>query len=278
MLKEEKSCKIIEHFVPPNQKIIGIMKMLLLTFRKLISDCDNYEITKTLGRGKYSDVYEGIDSKTNKQVVLKILKPVRKVKINREIRILQILKGGPHIVELLEKCLDQATSTPSLIFEYVSSTNLKQIMHSLNLNEIKHYMYQVFLALDYCHSRGIMHRDIKPMNIIVDTTSKQLKVIDWGLSEFYHLDKELNTRVSSRPYKSPELLLGYQLYDFSMDIWSVGCMFAAIIFKKDHFFLGKDNGDQLVKIVSFLGSSDFFDFLKKYDIKVDPGEYPLYKK
>ena len=179
---------------------------------------------------------------------------------------------------MIDKCLDPATSTPSLIFEYVSSTNLKQIMHNLSMNDIKLYIHQVFQALDYCHSRGIMHRDIKPMNIIVDTESKKLKVIDWGLSEFYHLNKELNTRVSSRPYKSPELLLGYPMYDFSMDIWSVGCMFAAIIFKKDHFFLGKDNGDQLVKIVSFLGSSDFFDFLKKYDIKVDPGEYPLYKK
>ena len=278
MLKEKKSYNNIEHFVPQNLKITGTMKILSLIFRKFIRDCDNYEIMKTLGRGKYSDVYEGIDSKTNKPIVIKILKPVRKVKINREIRILQLLKGGPNIVELIDSCIDQATSTPSLIFEYVSPKNLKQIMHNLSLDDIKHYIYQVFLALDYCHSRGIIHRDIKPMNIIVDTTAKHLKVIDWGLSEFYHLNKELNTRVSSRPYKSPELLLGYQLYDFSMDIWSVGCMFAAMIFKKEHFFLGKDNGDQLVKIVAFLGSQEFFDLLKKYDIKVDAGEYPLYKK
>ena len=254
------------------------MKMQTSTFRWLNRDCEQYEIKKTLGRGKYSDVYEGIDSKTNKPIVIKILKPVRKVKISREIRILHLLKGGPHIVEMIDKCMDQSTGTPSIVFEYISSVNLKQIMHSLNLEEIKHYTYQVFLALDHCHSRGIMHRDIKPMNIIVDTNTKQLKVIDWGLSEFYHLDKELNTRVSSRPYKSPELLLGYPFYDFSMDIWSVGCMFAAMIFRKEHFFLGKDNGDQLVKIVSFLGSGEFFDLLKKYDIKVDSSEYPLYKK
>lgn len=244
----------------------------------LTSDCEQYEVKRTLGRGKYSDVFEGVDAKTNRPVVIKILKPVRKVKISREIRILQLLKGGPHIVAMVDKCLDPATSTPALVFEYVSSTNLKQIMSSLTLDEIKTYMYQVFLALDFCHSRGIMHRDIKPMNIIVDTAAKQLKVIDWGLSEFYHPDKELNTRVSSRPYKSPELLLGYQNYDFSMDIWSAGCMLAAMIFKKEHFFLGKDNGDQLVKIVSVLGSTDFFELLKKYNIKVDPNEYPLYKK
>ena len=252
--------------------------MQSLNSRILKRDCEQYEIRKTLGRGKYSDVFEGVDAKTNLAVVVKILKPVRKVKITREIRILQLLKGGPHIVELIDKCVDSATSTPALVFEYVSSTNMKQIMNSLSLEDIKVYMHQVFLALDYCHSRGIMHRDIKPMNIIVDTQTKQLKVIDWGLSEFFQLNKELNTRVSSRPYKSPELLLGYQLYDFSMDIWSAGCMLAAMIFRKEHFFLGKDNGDQLVKIVSILGSVEFFELLKKYDIKVDNSEYPLYKK
>jgi len=223
-------------------------------------------------------VFEGVDAKNNKPVVIKILKPVRKVKISREIRILQLLRGGPHIIEMLDKCLDPATATPSLIFEYFSPTNMKHIMSSLTLDDIKTYMHQVFQALDYCHSRGIMHRDIKPMNIIVDTATKQLKVIDWGLSEFFHPDKELNTRVSSRPYKSPELLLGYQRYDFSMDVWSVGCMFAAMIFKKEHFFLGKDNGDQLVKIVTILGSNDFFELLKKYNIKVDGNDYPLYRK
>lgn len=174
--------------------------------------------------------------------------------------------------------MDETTGTPSLIFEYFSPVNLKQIMGALTLEDIKLYMFQIFQALDYSHSRGIMHRDIKPMNVIVDTENKKLKVIDWGLSEFFHPNKELNTRVSSRPYKSPELLLGYQSYDFSMDIWSVGCVFAAMIFRKEHFFLGKDNGDQLVKIVAVLGSQEFFAMLQKFQIKVDPSDYPLYKK
>ena len=223
-------------------------------------------------------MYEGIDSITDKPVVLKILKPVRKVKISREIRILQILKGGPHIIELLDCCLDSQTNTPSLVFEYLSSVNLKSIMGTLTLDEIKAYIFQVLEALHYCHSHGIIHRDIKPMNLIVDNNTHQLKVIDWGLSEFYHPDKELNTRVSSRPYKSPELLVGFQLYDFSMDIWSLGCMFAAMIFRKEHFFLGKDNGDQLIKIIGILGSNGFFEFIKKYKINVESSDFPLYKK
>ena len=151
-------------------------------------------------------------------------------------------------------------------------------MGTLTLDEIKAYIFQVLEALHYCHSHGIIHRDIKPMNLIVDNNTHQLKVIDWGLSEFYHPDKELNTRVSSRPYKSPELLVGFQLYDFSMDIWSLGCMFAAMIFRKEHFFLGKDNGDQLIKIIGILGSNGFFEFIKKYKINVESSDFPLYKK
>ena len=241
------------------------------------NDCEKYEIKKTLGRGKYSDVYMAIDSTTDKLVVIKLLKPVRKVKISREICILQALKGGPYIIDLLDVCMDQMTKTPSLIFEYFSPVSLKQIMLGLSDEEIRSYMYQVLVALDYCHSKGIMHRDVKPMNIIVDTSTKTLKLIDWGLSEYYIHDKEYNTRVSSRPYKSPELLLNYQLYDFSMDIWSLGCMLAAMIFKKDHFFLGRDNQDQLAKIVGILGSNDFFEYVKKYQIPVEAQDYALYK-
>lgn len=69
----------------------------------------------------------------------------------------------------------------------------------------------------------------------------EIKLIDWGLSEYYIINKPYHTRVSSRPYKSPELLVGNEYYNFSMDIWSVGCMLAAMIFKKEYFFIGKDN-------------------------------------
>lgn len=139
-------------------------------------------------------------------------------------------------------------------------------MRQLSDSDIRVYMYQVFVALDYCHSRGIVHRDVKPMNIIVDAQTRLLKLIDWGLSEFYLENKEYNTRVSSRPFKGPELLVNYQKYDFSMDIWSAGCMFAGFIFRIKHFFLGRDNEDQLAKIIGILGYKDFLKYINKYDI------------
>jgi len=115
-----------------------------------------------------------------------------------------------------------------------------------------------------------MHRDIKPQNIIIDNQGKRLKVIDWGLAEFYHPGMEYNVRVASRYYKAPELLLDYKYYDYSMDIWSVGCMVAGMIFQQDPFFPGKDNSDQLVKIVKMLGTDELYEYLKKYGILINP--------
>src|ERR1700760_1339595 len=83
---------------------------------------------------------------------------------------------------------------------------------------------------------------------IMLTVIQQLRLIDWGLAEFYHPGQEYNVRVASRYFKGPELLIDLQTYDYSLDIWSLGCMFAGMIFQKEPFFQGKDNYDQLVKI------------------------------
>ncbi|KAG5415180.1 hypothetical protein IGI04_002747, partial [Brassica rapa subsp. trilocularis] len=189
---------------------------------------DGYEVVRKVGRGKYSEVFEGINMNSNEKCVIKILKPVKKKKIRREIKILQNLCGGPNIVKLLDVVRDQHSKTPSLIFEYVNSTDFK--------------------ALDYCHSQGIMHRDVKPHNITIDHELRKLCLIDWGLAEFYHPGKEYNVRVVSKYFKEHELLVDLLDYDYSLDMWSLGCMFAGMIFRKEPFFYGHDNQDQLVKI------------------------------
>ena len=97
----------------------------------------------------------------------------------------------------------------------------------------------------------------------------QLRLIDWGLAEFYHPGTEYNVRVASRYFKGPELLVDFQEYDYSLDMWSLGAMFASMIFRKEPFFHGNSNSDQLVKIAKVLGTDDLFDYLDKYEIELD---------
>ena len=102
------------------------------------------------------------------------------------------------------------------------------------------------------------------MTLLIREQKRQLRLIDWGLAEFYHLEREYNVRVASRYFKGPELLVDLQDYDYSLDMWSLGCMFAGMIFRKEPFFHGHDNYDQLVKIVKVLGTDELFDYLDKY--------------
>lgn len=227
---------------------------------------DDYRITERVGRGKYSEVFAGINIKTNQRCIIKVLKPVRSKKIRREIKILQILAGGPNIISLVDLVREPETRTPCLIFELVDSVEHRTLYPTLNDIDIRHYLYQLLVALDFAHSKGIMHRDVKPHNVMIDPKRRILRLIDWGLAEFYHPGVPYNVRVASRYYKGPELLVDFQEYDYSLDMWSVGCMLAGMIFKIDTFFQGKDNNDQLVKIVQVLGTDAFNTYLNTYSI------------
>lgn len=241
-------------------------------FEVQFNDQDSYELIRKIGRGKYSDVYEGINSENDNFIVIKVLKPVKKTKIRREIKILDTLKDGPNIVKLIDVVRDQDSKTPALIMEYVDTgdLNFRQLYSQFTDLDVRYYIYEILKGLDYCHSKGVMHRDIKPHNVMIDHNKKKLRIIDWGLAEFYHEGQEYNVRVASRYFKGPELLVGYHYYDYSLDMWSLGCMFAGIIFEREPFFKGDDNTDQLVKIVQVLGSEKFEKYIDKYDIDLDP--------
>jgi len=231
---------------------------------------DDYELLRKVGRGKYSEVFEGVQVTGSMKCVIKILKPVQKKKIKREIRILQNLCGGPNIVKLLDVVRDPQSKTPSLIFEHINNTDFKTLYPTLTDYDIRYYIFEILLALDYCHSQGIMHRDVKPHNVMIDHEQRKLRLIDWGLAEFYHPGREYNVRVASRYYKGPELLVDLKLYDYSLDMWSLGCMLAGMVFRKEPFFHGHDNYDQLVKIARVLGTDGLFAYLDKYHLELDP--------
>lgn len=165
------------------------------------SSQDDYEVVRKVGRGKYSEVFEGVHTPSGSPCVIKILKPVKKKKIKREIKILQTLCGGPNVITLLDCVRDPASKTPSLVFEHVAAADFKVLYPTLSDADVRYYMYQLLKALDFCHSRGVMHRDVKPHNVMIDPVKRELRLIDWGLAEFYHPGKEYNVRVASRYFK-----------------------------------------------------------------------------
>lgn len=243
---------------------------------------DHFEILQKVGRGKYSEVFEGVNMSTSTydKCIIKVLKPVKKKKIKREIKILQNLMGGPNVVQLIDVVRDPQSKTPSIITEYIDNTDFKVLYPTFTDYDVRYYIFELLKALDFCHSRGIMHRDVKPHNVMIDHEKRKLRLIDWGLAEFYHPHMEYNVRVASRYFKGPELLVDFQEYDYSLDMWSLGCMFASMIFRKEPFFHGHDNYDQLVKICKVLGTDDFQVYLDKYKIELDShydvilGRYP----
>ncbi|QEU62935.1 Cka1 [Kluyveromyces lactis] len=269
-----------------------------------------YEVECKVGRGKYSEVFQGVQLSTRNKIVIKMLKPVKKKKIKREITILanlsneknpptaqpydeakyytnrreEVLKyardkvydlphnGHENIITLLDVVRDPISKTPALIFEHIDNTEFRRLYASFSDLDIRYYMFELLKALDYCHSMGIMHRDVKPHNVMIDHKQHKLRLIDWGLAEFYHPSMEYNVRVASRFFKGPELLVDYRMYDYSLDLWSFGAMLASMVFLKEPFFYGSSNTDQLVKIVRVLGSDDFERYLQKYQITL-PDEF-----
>ena len=113
-----------------------------------------------------------------------------------------------------------------------------------------------------------MHRDVKPLNIVIDHENRDLRLIDWGLADFYKPEQEYNVRVASRYYKGPELLVEDRKYNYSLDMWAVGCTLAGFLFKMDTFFKGSDNNDQLVKVVETMGTANLLEYMRRYRLNM----------
>ncbi|KAK4937971.1 Casein kinase II subunit alpha' [Elasticomyces elasticus] len=231
---------------------------------------ENYQMLDKLGDGSYSEVFLGINKLDNESCVVKILQPVAMRRVKREIKILQELSGGPNIVSLIDVVRDNRNKTPSLVFEYVNNTNHKTLYPQLNDFDVRYYILNLLKALSFSHSKGIMHRDIKPYNVMIDHHNRKLRLIDWGLADFYDENRAYGTGVGSRYWRAPELLVGYDGYDYSADLWSVGCMLAGMVFQREPFFRGKhDDVDQLLTIARVLGTEGLFKYLHEYDIELD---------
>ncbi|CAH1173965.1 unnamed protein product [Phaedon cochleariae] len=150
----------------------------------------------------------------------------------------------------------QTTDKLYLVFEYLD-LDLKRYLDNtempLEAELVRSYMKQLIEALAYLHSHRILHRDLKPQNLLVDKEG-HIKLADFGLSRSFSLPTRTYTHeVVTMWYRAPELLLGAKMYCTGIDVWSLGCIMAEMLMKKA-LFPGDSEIDQLYKIFKVMGT------------------------
>lgn len=147
-----------------------------------------------------------------------------------------------------------------LVFEYLDY-DLKQFMynkygkgHPIPASLAKNFCYQILLGLQHCHANSIMHRDLKPQNLLVDVAASRIKLADFGLGRVFSLPVAKYTHeVVTLWYRAPEILLGTRCYSTAVDIWSVGCIFTEMLLGRS-LFCGECELEQLLAIFRIIGT------------------------
>lgn len=220
---------------------------------------EGFEKVEKIGEGTYGIVYKAKDVTTGRTVALK------KIRLDSEtdgvpstaIREIALLKevGHPNIVRLLDVIYSEKKLY--LVFEYLNQ-DLKKYMDTapsggLSQRLVKSYLYQLLNGVAYCHAHRILHRDLKPQNLLIDVQGN-IKLADFGLARTFGIPVRTYTHeVVTLWYRSPEILLGCKYYSCSVDIWSIGCIFAEMMTRKA-LFPGDSEIDQLFRIFRTLGT------------------------
>lgn len=220
----------------------------------------DYQRIEKIGEGTYGVVYKAKDINTQKYVALK------RIRLDSEtegvpstaIREISLLKDLQHhsIVELFDVAV--MDSSIFMIFEYLDM-DLKKLLDkfksSFTPKLVKSYMHQMLDAIGFCHMHRILHRDLKPQNLLVDRDG-HLKLADFGLARSFNVPMRAYTHeVVTLWYRAPEILLGTKFYATGVDIWSLGCIFAEMILKRP-LFPGDSEIDQLYRIFRTRGTPD----------------------
>ncbi|KAL9379093.1 hypothetical protein Peur_027575 [Populus x canadensis] len=222
---------------------------------------DTFEKIDKIGSGTYSNVYKARDLLTGKVVALKKvrfdnLEPESVKFMAREILILRRL-DHPNVVKLEGLVTSRMSCSLYLVFEYMVH-DLAGLAASPAVKftepQVKCYMHQLLSGLEHCHNRGVLHRDIKGSNLLIDNEGI-LRIADFGLASFFDPNHKLpmTSRVVTLWYRPPELLLGATDYGVGIDLWSAGCILAELLAGKP-IMPGRTEVEQLHKIYKLCGS------------------------
>ncbi|KAG5470738.1 hypothetical protein LSCM1_01987 [Leishmania martiniquensis] len=215
-----------------------------------------YETLGILGEGTYGVVVKARSRITGKLVAIKRFKQteqdehVRKTS-TREVRMLQLLRH-PNVIRLED--VFRREGKLYLVFEFVSNTIL-QLLESttrgLTRRELRRYTYQLLRGIEFCHRNNVIHRDVKPENVLIDE-SGLLKLCDFGFARQISAKGKYTDYVATRWYRAPELLVGDVAYGKPVDVWALGCMFAELS-DGQPLFPGESDLDQLCLILQTCG-------------------------
>jgi len=229
----------------------------------MFNSIDDYERLEKIGEGTYGVVYKARAKTTGEIVALKKIRldgdcdGVPSTAI-REISFLKELDNF-NIVKLHGVLHSNGDRKLHLVFEYLDQ-DLKKYIDSFNGNQIpqwiiKSYLYQLLLGVAFCHEKRILHRDLKPQNLLINDQGA-LKLADFGLARAIGIPVRTFTHeVVTLWYRAPEILLGCQHYSMTVDVWSIGCILAEMVTCRS-LFQGDSEIDQLFRIFRTLGTPD----------------------
>ena len=240
-----------------------------------------YAKLEKVGEGTYATVYKGRSSITGKLVALK------EIRLEHEegapctaIREVSLLKDLKHCNIVLLHDIIHTNASLTLVFEYVDR-DLKQYLDDccgiMSMTNVKLFMFQLFRGLAYCHARKILHRDLKPQNLLISDIG-DLKLADFGLARAKSVPtKTYSNEVVTLWYRPPDVLLGSTDYADNIDMWGVGCIFFEMACGRP-MFPGSNVEEELTLIWKIMGtpSEETWPGVTKMEAFLD-GRFPMYK-
>jgi negative regulator of PHO system len=218
---------------------------------------ETYRKQGKLGEGTYATVFKAENVETGELVALKeISLDSEEGAPSTAIREISLMKELKHENILRLYDVIHTENKLMLVFEYMDK-DLKKFMDEIGgplpMHQVKSFLYQLLKGIAFCHEQRVLHRDLKPQNLLINSRG-QLKLADFGLARAFGIPVyTFSNEVVTLWYRGPDVLLGSRNYSTSIDMWSAGCIFAEMLTGKA-LFPGKNNDDQLLRIFKIMGT------------------------